>query len=116
MVSTDIPYDESAHDCDQPNRRARQLVTDLEKIQQDLSQEDFYWLTPSSHTEYKLFYMARKGDTGATVSVTCSPNQVSVAFWDTQSGYIFRTQSSDPLTVMTAEEPLCPEDWEQNMF
>lgn len=101
---------------DQPNRRARQLVTDLEQIQQDLSQKDFYWLNVVDLTDYKVFHMVNETDGRATISVTCSPNLVSVAFWDTSNGYIFKTKTRNPLTVMIAEEPICPEDWEQNLF
>jgi hypothetical protein len=101
---------------DQPNRRARQLVTDLEQIQQDLSQKDFCWLNVVDLTDYKVFHMVNETDGRATISVTCSPNLVSVAFWDTRNGYMFKTKTRNPLTVMIAEEPICPEDWEQNLF
>ncbi|OIX90506.1 hypothetical protein [Pantoea sp. Ae16] len=101
---------------DQPNRRARKLATDLEAIRQELYSEEFAWKSYSDHPNVGLFFFARKGETKAIISVTCSPCQVSVAFWGTSKGYMFSTPTHDPLEVMTADKPICPEDWEQNMF
>lgn len=101
---------------DQPNRRARQLAIDLEEIQQELHSQEFEWMDNCVHPHIRLFYLPKKNETNVAITVTCSPYQVSVAFWETVRGYMFYTQTIDSLEVMTADKPICPEEWEEAMF
>ena len=105
---------------DQPNRRARQLETDLEKIQQDLYSDKFEMMTVYNVEELKHFILVdkdiEKKPTKIVASIVCSALQITVSFWNERRGYIFRTPSRDALSVMTSDEAISPETWENYML
>jgi len=100
----------------QPNRRARQLIIDLEEIQKGLSKEG---MQPSKIVDHSFIrqyaYILGDGDTLAA-SVICSLRQITVAFYDSGRGYIFVTPTGNPLAAIDKKAPISPEIWEEYML